>query len=811
MSSKDENSQNNILKYDAFISYRHCELDQYVAVTLHKKLESFKLPKSVLSKVKGDKTKLTRVFRDEDELTLSENLSEPIDQALSNSEFLIVICTPRLSQSRWCLKEIEDFLKTHDRKHILLVLAEGEPEESFPEILRYEEVEVTDEAGNTHTLRRDVEPLAADVRGENKKEIAKAIDGAVIKLAAAMFGLNYDDLKQRHREQKLRKLFAVWSVITVAILIFAFVCLGLFAVILNQRNDIKERYAGTVADAASGLLEDGRRKDAIYVLRTVLDAKEPYNADAYRQMTKALDLYAIGEDYIPLRSFSIPSLISDFKLSMNNRYMVVGGYNGEYHVFDMIEEQDIYSFESTQGGYSYFNYGFDGETGIIYTSGENVIYADFQTQSEKKLYESCANIITDVNCDITSILVDNKFLGYKNGELVYETDIKQSVSEVDCLGCTRYSYSPDGKHVLLLAINDDASWILQFNTETGEMEFVDEVDNYLNSAYATDGKNVYITRLNYSGDRPPIDSTLCIIDIDHVNDMQTVNIPLVYASDVVFCDTGICIMSYTSAIMLDKIDYSILDREDGLGGIVGAFQHKSGVGIVEVNSSFHRIDGDYISGMNTSEDLFGIVPKSRVNKVIFQNDKFYYCFADNYIVEYGDNPRAVKQAEPYREFAYSDDLWTGVRAEDILESIPDINPAYVYSSVYSNDKKHIAVMMCDKVLRIYNADTYELEKIEYGVDNDMLLSFVYIEEADIYILNTGLYAYILDSEFNYISDIDYCVGFEDGCFIVVNHAQYYKIKLLTFEEILQLADEELEGYTPDQAIMDKYILKYKIK
>ena len=35
------------IKYDAFISYRHCELDQFVAITLHKELEAFKLPKAI--------------------------------------------------------------------------------------------------------------------------------------------------------------------------------------------------------------------------------------------------------------------------------------------------------------------------------------------------------------------------------------------------------------------------------------------------------------------------------------------------------------------------------------------------------------------------------------------------------------------------------------------------------------------------------------------------------------------------------------------------------------------------------------------
>jgi hypothetical protein len=49
-------SAQNEFHYDAFISYRHNEFDSFIAENLHKKLENFKLPKSVLSKVKSGKT-----------------------------------------------------------------------------------------------------------------------------------------------------------------------------------------------------------------------------------------------------------------------------------------------------------------------------------------------------------------------------------------------------------------------------------------------------------------------------------------------------------------------------------------------------------------------------------------------------------------------------------------------------------------------------------------------------------------------------------------------------------------------------------
>ena len=97
-----------VKEYDAFISYRHNDLDSFVAEHLHKELEAFRLPKYLAKQRKaGEKTRITRVFRDREELPIASNLSMPIQEALENSEFLIVICTPRLRESVWCQREIE--------------------------------------------------------------------------------------------------------------------------------------------------------------------------------------------------------------------------------------------------------------------------------------------------------------------------------------------------------------------------------------------------------------------------------------------------------------------------------------------------------------------------------------------------------------------------------------------------------------------------------------------------------------------------------------------------------------------------------
>lgn len=89
--------EQNVIKYDAFISYRHSELDSAIAERLHRLLETYKVPKSIAQKT--GKKSIKRVFRDRDELPTSSNLSDNISTALKNSEYLIVICSPRTPES----------------------------------------------------------------------------------------------------------------------------------------------------------------------------------------------------------------------------------------------------------------------------------------------------------------------------------------------------------------------------------------------------------------------------------------------------------------------------------------------------------------------------------------------------------------------------------------------------------------------------------------------------------------------------------------------------------------------------------------
>ena len=354
--------------YDAFISYRHTPLDQFVAQNLHKKLEAFRLPSSLVKQRGGDcKKKIERVFRDRDELPLTSNLADPITQALRDSEFLIVICSPRLPQSQWCRKEIETFMDMHGRERILAVLIEGEPEDSFPEELLYREREVTQEDGSVQVIREPVEPLAADMRGKTKREILKAMDGELLRLAAAMFGCAYDDLKQRHKEQKMKKLLAVSFAASSVFLAFGTVSAAMAFRIQRQKEQIQaqsdeiagqkeqievqyrealENQSRSLAEKSLGLLEEGDRLGAIETALEAFRDKEdktpmPVTSEAQYALAESTYVYRNGYGVVPQYMLKHDSDVVFMTVSPNGELLLSGDTIGNLYVWDIKENKQL--------------------------------------------------------------------------------------------------------------------------------------------------------------------------------------------------------------------------------------------------------------------------------------------------------------------------------------------------------------------------------------------------------------------------------------------------------------------------------------
>lgn len=186
----------------AFISYNH--KDQKVAKWLHKKLESYKLPAEIHNEFDNSRY-LRPVFRDQTDLD-SGVLSDELHRHLSESKFLIVICSKHSASSRWVSDEVRFFTEQLERFDFIIPLivdanvGNEDVRAFFPTYLRQYIEEHPD---------RELLGISIGDGGREK---------AFVKVVARMLGVSFDELWQRHERQR-RQRIAVTS-ISVPIVLF---------------------------------------------------------------------------------------------------------------------------------------------------------------------------------------------------------------------------------------------------------------------------------------------------------------------------------------------------------------------------------------------------------------------------------------------------------------------------------------------------------------------------------------------------------------------------------------------------------------
>ncbi len=218
--------------YIAFISYRHKSLDKQAAEMIQRSIERYTVPREFRERSGG--RRLGMVFRDEDELPASSSLSGSITYALDHSRYLLVICTPDLPLSKWCEQEIYYFLQTHDRDHVLAVLADGTPEVSFSPWLLHS----FDEAGN---ITGDTEPLAANIAGKDHSIDRRLYRKEIVRIYAALLGCPFDALWQRERRARTQRLAALLGVVMAIMASFTGLTLAKNREIRLQNEQITEQ------------------------------------------------------------------------------------------------------------------------------------------------------------------------------------------------------------------------------------------------------------------------------------------------------------------------------------------------------------------------------------------------------------------------------------------------------------------------------------------------------------------------------------------------------------------------------------------
>lgn len=303
-------------KYWAFISYSH--RDKAWGDWLHKALETYRVPKKLVGQAttRGERVpaRIFPVFRDREELPTAADLGANLKNAIEQSRYLIIICSPSSAKSQWVNEEILTFKRLGRANRVLALIVDGEPwasvakpgvpveRECFPPALRFQ-------LGTDGQLSDvQAEPIAADARAH-----ADGRQNALLKLLAGVVGVNYDELRQRERIRRRRRRMWLGGFAAAAVAVSAVVWTRFDAAEREKRFEAAQAELGRARQAlaageptraarlALGALEEAEaaRKElepAWHVLRRAMDGHRVERVwEAHRQRVTSVGFDARGE------------------------------------------------------------------------------------------------------------------------------------------------------------------------------------------------------------------------------------------------------------------------------------------------------------------------------------------------------------------------------------------------------------------------------------------------------------------------------------------------------------------------------------
>lgn len=822
------------VKYDAFISYRHSPVDMFIAKSIHRRLESFKLPKSITEKKLCTKTKINRVFRDQDELPLADNLSDPIDNALSNTDFLIVICTPRLPQSKWCLKEITTFLKTHDRDHILVVLAEGEPQDSFSYELTHEKITTVDADGNTVVEEREIEPLAADVRGKSRHETEKLLDDATLRLCAAIFGLNYDDLRQRHKEQQTVRRIKTAVGVSVVSVAFATVCLILLTKIKTQntqileKNDqileqneqitaqndtiskqydeIQEKYQSAMVSCASELFSKGRRKDALYALVGSAD-EDSVSSDTEYMLSQIMYTYDVGEGYFANTTYENDNGIYDIMMSADGKHLIAIDKNGSVNIFDTETDEKIASIHNAVNYLDIFNYSVGKD--CFYYVAEDGLH-QYAISSEKNMIVAPEySQVFSPSGGTGAISVADGVVRYhpENGVGNYElslwdyTDMSDDADQT-LFYADAYDFSDDGSTMAMYAYvgMNNVPYIFVLDVPTGTVRTAFETGNSVMNNIVAANDTIFISMAANN-----TNALVCSVDIDSASENWISSLSGDFCSELNYDDVSgrIVANDSTNVYVLDAMTGEVLDDEQLCGGAYGntsIVKTSASGGTISVFSndgSRYVLSADATSFADITFFTYISEPPSgiRVTDVAGCDGNLFFSIEHSAsVMKYSRTTKGEKAGD------FSQDEYNETVAQ---KSINYENHEFnVANSIMSPDEKYIFTLYVDGSLNISDK-AGKKQNIIYNFEGE-LLDAEKIDDLDMYILHSYSYSYLLDKSMNIVARMRRFVRFEDNCFIITTGSELYKLPYTAPRELYLQAKDVLGDYECSEATKVKY-------
>ena len=233
------------MEYKAFISYSHAG-DGRLAPAVQSALQRFAKP--------WYRLRALRIFRDKTSLAATPGLWTSIEQALSRSEFFLLLASPEAAASPWISREVEWWLSNRNTTTMLVVPAGGDVLWN-PEIGDFDRRTTTALPAVLFGRLRE-EPLYVDLRWtRNEDQLSLRNTGfraAILDLAAALHARPKDELDGEDVREHRRTRRVAWSgattlvILTIAALIAA-------SIAVTRRNIARSRELAASARSVLGV------------------------------------------------------------------------------------------------------------------------------------------------------------------------------------------------------------------------------------------------------------------------------------------------------------------------------------------------------------------------------------------------------------------------------------------------------------------------------------------------------------------------------------------------------------------------------
>lgn len=232
-------------------------------------------------------------------------------------------------------------------------------------------------------------------------------------------------LKQNDEARYMSFGVRFWGLLTVIFFTFGLLCFILFsqasknkdanevyiAKLEQQLTESNEKYAKSMAAASNELYGQGRRKDALYVLKDVLvmdgaDSLMPYSPEVRFALTQALGVYASGTAYVPLCEMKMDKGVRELSLSEEQTRLLIRDSFDEYLLYDTDSVEEITQITDVEQGSDPF------------WIGENLYYLDVDKDIAVCTSDGEKLLVEEGSFDYLGYLADRNLYAYAHREVV---------------------------------------------------------------------------------------------------------------------------------------------------------------------------------------------------------------------------------------------------------------------------------------------------------------------------------------------------------------------------------------------------------